>query len=210
MLRGLVIHGLVIAPVLAVEGSSRSASIIRHGAERLVATLTSQGSREAPHEPQVVREVDSFGRCVIPMWNVRDFACEEHLQVESVNMFEDIKGRLRKKMDDGQTCTIRCPDARWWQVPWRSEMTCNRGIFKYDGDGAVAKKVECYTSLTFRSSIVLVITVVLLSFCIAIHCLRRKSVSTSTPSVPSGGEAQAVPIVRRQAPPAEAAGGTGG
>eukprot|EP00434_Breviolum_minutum_P017518 symbB.v1.2.015461.t1/scaffold1157.1/size134867/1 len=34
-MRRLVVHGLCLASVVAVEGSARSASIIRHGAERL-------------------------------------------------------------------------------------------------------------------------------------------------------------------------------
>lgn len=189
-MRGLVFHGLAIAPVLAIEGT-RSAAIIRHGAERMT-HVTEQGT--TTEEPEV-REIDAFGRCTIPMWNVRDFACEEHLQVEAINMYEDIKGRLRKKMDDGQTCTIQCPDARWWQVPWYGEMTCTRGIFKYGGDGAIVKKIECATSAMFKSAVLLIIALIALGILVAMHFLRRKSPSAA--SVPSGGAPQPVQIVRR-------------
>eukprot|EP00435_Cladocopium_sp_Y103_P032654 s1482_g8.t1 len=190
-MRGLVFHGLAIAPVLAIEGSALSrAAIIRHGAERMTHMIEQGTTTEEPE----VREIDAFGRCTIPMWNVRDFVCEEHLQVEAINMFEDIKGRLRKKMDDGQSCTIQCPDARWWQVPWHAEMTCTRGIFKYGGDRAIVKKIECATSAMFKSAVLLIIALFVLGILVAMHFLRRKSPSAS---VPSGGASQPVQIVRR-------------
>jgi len=169
------------------------------GAERLaLGENPDEGAKGTTAEE---KEVDPFGRCIIPMWNVRDFACEEHLQVENVNLYEDSKGRLRKKMDDGQLCTIRCPDARWWQVPWHAEMTCTRGLFKYGdgGDGALVKKIECATSAMFKSIILLAILLVAFAVLVAIHFLRRKSPgpASGTDQVPP--PAQAVPIVHRQA-----------
>eukprot|EP00434_Breviolum_minutum_P031801 symbB.v1.2.028127.t1/scaffold2919.1/size67253/4 len=109
--------------------------------------------------------------------------------------------RLRKKMDDGQLCTIRCPDARWWQVPWHAEMTCTRGLFKYGdgGDGAIVKKIECATSAVFKSIILLTILLVAFAVLVAIHFLRRKSPPASGADTAPPPPAQAVPIVHRQA-----------
>ncbi|CAK8999942.1 Uncharacterized protein SCF082_LOCUS51202 [Durusdinium trenchii] len=170
----LVLH---VLSLVAVEGSSRA--IIRHG-ERLSLDQSPEAAGTATEAP-VAREVDAFGRCTIPMWNARDFACDEHLQVEAINMYEDSRGRLRKKMDDGQSCTIRCPDARWWQVPEFDEMTCTRGLFKH-GEGAIVKKIECSTSNIFKSSVILGVCVVALGIVATWYLQRRKSPPAAAPS----------------------------
>eukprot|EP00913_Durusdinium_trenchii_P015787 g14835.t1 len=97
----LVLH---VLSLVAVEGSSRA--IIRHG-ERLSLDQSPEAAGTATEAP-VAREVDAFGRCTIPMWNARDRKNQrpDSGDRHGFRMRRAFAGRLRKKMDDGQSCTV--------------------------------------------------------------------------------------------------------
>lgn len=161
---------------------------------------------EAPEAP-VPREIDPLGRCIIPMWNSRDFVCQEHIDVSSFNMFEDHRGRVRKRLEDGQDCTVQCPDPRYWQVVQEAELyptiRCTRGVLKTQA-GGIVKEVSCATGSAFKCSLLLLVLMVLLGPCIA-----WKSITKAAPPPPDPA-ARPIEIVDEPGSPAAEASAPGG
>lgn len=102
----------------------------------------------APANPSDPR---AGSECVVPMWNSKEFLCEEHADLKDEATYEDAKGIRRKRMHDGADCTCQCPEARWWQVPSQETLVCKDGRWR-DDTGHPAKDLVCDTSNRFYFS----------------------------------------------------------
>mmetsp|Transcript_42866 Transcript_42866/g.79938 ORF Transcript_42866/g.79938 Transcript_42866/m.79938 type:complete len:221 (-) Transcript_42866:25-687(-) len=177
--------------IRAQDGDDRSQLSVSQSSGGMAGTTT-----EASTSFEQVREIDPTGRCIIPMWNARDFVCEEHIDVAAANMFEDYRGRVRKKLEDGQVCTVQCPDPRWWQMPWDdAEIVCTRGVLKTNA-GAVVRKIDCRTTSSFKFMVLLLILVVAAAPLFALRMSRKPA---SIP--PPGPASQPIEIVDEHVSP---------
>lgn len=99
--------------------------------------------------------------CVVPMWNKKEFLCEEHVEVPEDETFTDFNDIKRKKLHDGSSCTTQCPHARWWQVATQDVLTCRDGRWR-DDTGRPAQELVCDTSNVFYFTTLLVIILIAL------------------------------------------------
>jgi len=126
------------------EVVSSQASSQGYGPPQTVAAAaaSSEIGPAAPSDPR------AGAACVVPMWNTEEFLCEEHVDVEDEDIYEDVKGVKRKRLNDGRDCSIQCPHARWWQLPSQEILVCRDGRWR-DDTGRPAKELVCDTSNMF-------------------------------------------------------------
>ncbi|CAE7460109.1 unnamed protein product [Symbiodinium natans] len=209
-MRSLVLHvgvwSALLVGALSASSSDARASIIRsHEAvfSRLMNWQPSEGGDSEETTGAPTREIDQLGRCVIPMWNSRDFVCQEHIDVSGFNIFEDYRGRVRKRLEDGQLCTVQCPDPRWWQIPWDDEqILCTRGVLKTHA-GAIVQKIDCRTASSFKFSVLVLVLIAVLG-----PVLALRSAAKPAPPLP-GPTAQPIQIVDEPDSPTQATAGSG-
>lgn len=81
--------------------------------------------------------------CVIPQWRKDDYLCLEHPHVRA---FRDYQGIFRKKLQDGENCTVSCPNLRFWQAPNILNLCCKEGELLTCQTGTAPVAIRCITS----------------------------------------------------------------
>ncbi|CAE7253032.1 RAB6A [Symbiodinium natans] len=89
--------------------------------------------------------IDYIG-CIIPQWTDGDWICAEAADVPDMQIYDDAQHRTRKKLREGDSCTVRCPDPRYWQKPQPAALVCKSGRWRDQISRVNVKKIECETS----------------------------------------------------------------
>jgi len=126
--------------------------------------------------------------CVMPQWKKDDYLCLEH---EHVRAFRDYRGVLRKKLQDGENCTVGCPHLRFWQAPNVPELSCKEGqLLSRAGTAPVA--IRCVTSDHWWNVLILhiILTPLLCLYCL--YACGKRMLSGVKPATPSVTEQASV------------------
>jgi len=107
---------------------------------------SSVASKESKDKKEIdFNNIDYIG-CIIPQWTDGDWICAEAVDVPDMQIYDDAQHRTRKKLREGDACTVRCPDPRYWQKPQPSALVCKSGRWRDQVSRVNVKKIECETS----------------------------------------------------------------
>lgn len=101
-----------------------------------------QGEGEAKVD---VTQIDYVG-CIIPQWTDGDWICAEAADVPDTQIYDDAQSRTRKKLREGDVCTVQCPDPRFWQKAEPGSLVCKSGRWRDEVSRINVKKIQCETS----------------------------------------------------------------
>mmetsp|Transcript_18685 Transcript_18685/g.44304 ORF Transcript_18685/g.44304 Transcript_18685/m.44304 type:complete len:383 (+) Transcript_18685:69-1217(+) len=90
-------------------------------------------------------KIDYVG-CIIPQWADGDWICMEAADVPDTQIYDDAQHRTRKKLREGDICTVQCPDPRYWQKAEPASLVCKSGRWRDEVSRINVKKIECETS----------------------------------------------------------------
>lgn len=140
-------------------------------------------------------EIDYIG-CIIPQWSDGDWICAEAADVPDTQIYDDAQSRTRKKLREGDVCTVECPDPRYWQKPEPSSLVCKSGRWRDEVSRINVKKIRCETGGRWFFMLgILVIPVPCCACCCVFAVMRmRRKKDPAAPAVPppaqSAAEAQ--------------------
>jgi len=127
-----------------VLGSPKSPS--PPGMPSMPPLVSSVASKESKDKKEIdFTNIDYIG-CIIPQWTDGDWICAEAVDVPDMQIYDDAQHRTRKKLREGDACTVRCPDPRYWQKPQPSALVCKSGRWRDQVSRVNVKKIECETS----------------------------------------------------------------
>jgi len=140
-------------------------------------------------------EIDYIG-CIIPQWSDGDWICAEAADVPDTQIYDDAQSRTRKKLREGDVCTVECPDPRYWQKPEPSSLVCKSGRWRDEVSRINVKKIRCETGGRWFFMLgILAIPVPCCACCAVFAVMRmRRKKDPAAPAVPppaqSAAEAQ--------------------
>eukprot|EP00933_Yihiella_yeosuensis_P023436 TRINITY_DN1824_c0_g1_i2.p1 TRINITY_DN1824_c0_g1~~TRINITY_DN1824_c0_g1_i2.p1 ORF type:complete len:487 (-),score=111.21 TRINITY_DN1824_c0_g1_i2:159-1619(-) len=111
------------------------------------------GSRGSYGSP-VTSSLPTSG-CIIPQWSKEDFVCAEHSTVSSSNIFVDSNGLSQKKLKYDDSCTVKCPNGRWWQAPSELSLVCGKTSRLQTKQGKAITGLRCATATWFYCVLVM-------------------------------------------------------
>eukprot|EP00435_Cladocopium_sp_Y103_P045027 s2891_g12.t2 len=89
--------------------------------------------------------IDYIG-CIIPQWTDGDWICAEAADVPDTQIYDDSQSRTRKKLREGDVCSVTCPDPRYWQKPEPAALVCKSGKWRDEVTRINVKKIQCETA----------------------------------------------------------------
>lgn len=129
-------------------------------------------------------EIDYIG-CIIPQWSDGDWICAEAADVPDTQIYDDAQSRTRKKLREGDVCTVQCPDPRYWQKPEPSSLVCKSGRWRDEVSRINVKKIRCETGgRWFFMMGILVIPVPCCACCAVFAVMRMRRKKDPAPAVP--------------------------
>lgn len=150
--------------------------------------------------------------CIIPQWTDGDWICAEAADVPDTQIYDDSQSRTRKKLREGDVCSVKCPDPRYWQKPEPAALVCKSGKWRDEVTRINVKKIQCETAGRWIFMFgFLMISLPLCCLCCAVCAffrIRKKDRGAPAPAPeqpPQPAEDRGAPAPAEQPPqPAEA------
>ncbi|CAE7774239.1 RAB6A, partial [Symbiodinium pilosum] len=116
------------------------------GTPKVVSAAAKEDSKESKDKKDIdFNNIDYIG-CIIPQWTDGDWICAEAADVPDLQIYDDAQHRTRKKLREGDVCTVQCPDPRYWQSAQPSSLVCKSGRWRDQVSRVNVKKIECETA----------------------------------------------------------------